>query len=174
MIWTYAVGNHHIHIQDAYYGKRLHMTSGYRALPLYSSALDPLLCGFVRPTFQLPQVCRQIYCESSPLMYTKNRFSFDSLRATDGWIKSRPLGQKRLVTSINVPFQYMNLYYGGFRKPFNEKFPNIKQIGVPLMFLYLSRELDEKEQDTQNRIVFNIKEYEGQGVNVVYQSRIQM
>ncbi|KAF2132950.1 hypothetical protein P153DRAFT_333723 [Dothidotthia symphoricarpi CBS 119687] len=173
IIWTYAVGGHLINIRDPYYRKRLSMKSGYHASPLSISAQSPLLHQYVSPTFKLPQVCRQIYCESSSLIYTQNCFAFGSLRAIDNWIKNRPLGQKRLVTSIDVPFEYMRLYYGSLRKFFREKFPSIKRIGVHSMVLYLSCGVHESEEKTMTRIADNIKMYEGQDIDVVCHGRIK-
>ncbi|KAH8733045.1 hypothetical protein GQ44DRAFT_766109 [Phaeosphaeriaceae sp. PMI808] len=127
-IWKYALGYHKIDI-GGHNLKRRWLVGRVRDIrPFCAATYFPR--NFVRPNFALPRVCRQIYVESSAFIYTLNTFGFDSYTSLDGWVRDRPLGQKRLVDSVNIPYDYMHFYYGGFRKTFREKFPNITRVGV--------------------------------------------
>ncbi|KAF1949088.1 hypothetical protein CC80DRAFT_581879, partial [Byssothecium circinans] len=85
---------------------------------------SPPSYNYIQPRFQLPRVCRQIHAETAPIVYSRNTFGFDTLQAMDRWIRNRTSAQLELVTSINVPFEYMRLYNHKFRKTFKEVFPN--------------------------------------------------
>lgn len=141
---------------------------------LYPSSFCPL--GFVRPTFQLPRVCRQIYVESAPYIYTLNTFAFHSVATFDRWIKNRCLGQKRLIASLDVPRTYARLYRSGFCKSFRTKFPNISRIGIDNWTLFCEYEEIRRSPGNNGRaaldmwveakakIIADIKNTEGQGV----------
>jgi hypothetical protein len=124
---------------------------------------------FVRPTFALPKVCRQMYVESSSFIYTLNNFGFDSQKTFDRWIKDLTLGQKCLVASVDMPYEYTHLYCKGFRRSFRQKFPNIKRIGVASMVPVFSRQrLSESINDAKIRITSLIKAKEGEDVEVAW------
>ncbi|KAF3040226.1 hypothetical protein E8E11_007275 [Didymella keratinophila] len=125
-IWRYALGDHQVDIQD--FSQEEPVDSVYDLQTLYPDTL--CLPGFVRPTFQLPRVCRQVYVEASPYVYTLNTFAFHKLATFDRWVKKRCVGQRRLISSLNVPRTYARLYRSGFRKTFTAKFPNISRIGI--------------------------------------------
>jgi hypothetical protein len=100
-------------------------------------------------------------------MYTLNNFSFDSFRTFDRWVKNRVIGQKRLVTSLDVPYEYMRLYRHGHRKLFRQKFPNIKRIGIDTYEPYFTyHKSGVPFQEAKNKTVRDIKEKEGQNVEV--------
>lgn len=115
-----------MHIEDL--SQKEPNDSIYDNRTLYPDTLCPP--GFVRPTFQLPRVCRQIYVESAAYVYTMNTFAFHSIATADRWIKNRCVGQRRLITSLDVPRTYARLYRSGFRKNFTTKFSNICRIGI--------------------------------------------
>lgn len=125
-IWKYSLGYHKIDFSHRSQGQSVQPTLDIR--PLRTATYFPR--PFVRPSFALPQVCRQIYVESSPFIYTLNTFSFNGSRSFDRWFKDRPLGQKRLVASVNVTADYAKIYLGGLRSAFSQKLPNIKRVGV--------------------------------------------
>ena len=134
--------------------------------------------GFVRPTFQLPKVCRQIYLEASPYVYTLNTFAFHTVAALDRWIKNRCVGQRRLIASLDVPRTYMRLYRTGFRRTFKSKFPNISRVGVDNWTLFCDydqiRRLPKNKGEgaidmwieAKANIIMEIKEKEGQDLDV--------
>ena len=133
--------------------------------PLHAATHFPR--SFVRPTFALPQVCRQVYVEAAPFVYTLNTFGFDGFVAFDRWVKNRPLGQKRLVNSVNMPYDYMHLYRHGFRKSFCQKFPNIVRIGVDEHVPLFSRTSRYDTLDmAKKRTIEFIQEQEGAEVKV--------
>lgn len=92
--------------------------------------------GWIVPNFTLPRVCRQIYVESAPFIYTNNTFTFDLLLTIDAWIKRLTHGQRRLVASIDVPPQYMRMYRSNRRKRFFRTFPNLERVGVSSCWQY--------------------------------------
>ena len=125
-IWQYALGEHCIDIRDLNTEEPTASIHDNHT-PSPDPHHHPL---FIRPTFQLPKVCRQTYLESSPYIYTLNTFAFHSLATLDRWIKNRHAGQTHLIASLNIPRTYMRLYRTGLRRPFTSKFPNIAHIGV--------------------------------------------
>lgn len=126
----------------------------------------PVQWNYIRPTFLLHKICRQMYVETSPLIYTLNTFTFNNVDTMDRWIKDRAPGQLRLVTSVDVPMEYMRLYHLGFRKKFCAKFPGIKRIGVDILVPYFSRYMSETLEESKARILRKIKEWEGEHVEV--------
>ncbi|KAJ4325868.1 hypothetical protein N0V94_000430 [Neodidymelliopsis sp. IMI 364377] len=161
-IWKHALGDHLIDIQ--YLSHEVPMDNIWDINTVYpSSTLVPP--GFVRPTFQLPEVCRQIYLEASPYIYTLNTFAFHSLLALDKWIKNRCLGQRRLIASLDVPRTYVRLYRSGLRKTFRSKFPNIERIGIDNWTLFC--EYDESRRLHENKLEEPLKLWEDAKVGIV-------
>ena len=108
-----------------------------------------------------------MYVEASAFIYTLNTFGFDSYAAFDRWVKARPLGQKRFVASVDVPYDYMHMYRHGFRKSFCDKFPNIVRIGVDEHVPLFSRRFGEKDLVlAKERTIEFIHKREGRAVNV--------
>jgi hypothetical protein len=108
-----------------------------------------------------------MYIEISPYIYTLNTFGFDGYTTFDRWIRHRPLGQKRLIASINMPYDYTHLYHDGFRKSFREKFPNIKRIGIDDHVAIFSRTSQETDIEmARQRIVKSVRDKEGANVRV--------
>lgn len=67
------------------------------------------------------------------MIYTLNTFGFSDRHTLDGFIRDRALGQRRLITSIDVSFEYFRLYHMEFRKRFRVTFPNIKRVGIHIL-----------------------------------------
>ncbi|KAJ4335492.1 hypothetical protein N0V95_008889 [Ascochyta clinopodiicola] len=178
-IWRYALGEHEISIQDL--SREEVVSDEYDIRTLYSDA--PVAQGFIRPAFQLPRVCRQLYFESSPYVYLLNTFTFYSVAAFDQWIKNRCLGQRRLVTSLDVPRIYTRLYRSGFRRSFRKKFPNIQRIGIDNWTLFceyneMRRLLENKQvgamniwNDARAKIIAEVREREGQQIIVAWHGK---
>ncbi|KAF1839896.1 uncharacterized protein K460DRAFT_437847 [Cucurbitaria berberidis CBS 394.84] len=163
-IWNYAVGYHQINISHSSYGRSSPIVSSCEVRPLYTNAN---LRTFIRPTFQLYKVCRQMYVETSAMIYMLNTFGFKGSGTFDRWIKKRAIGQRRLINSVDIPYEYMRLYRGGFRKLFREKLPNIKRIGVDMLVPYFSQHLGEDSLEmAKQRVIDFIKEKEGECVKV--------
>jgi hypothetical protein len=139
------LGDHQIDIQDL--SQEEPVDSMYDLRTLYPDTLCPP--SFVRPTFQLPKVCRQIYVEASPYIYTMNTFTFHSIATADRWTRSRCVGQRRLIASVDVPRTYARLYRSGFRRTFRSKFPNIQRIGIDNWSLFC--EYDELRRLPENK-----------------------
>jgi hypothetical protein len=100
-------------------------------------------------------------------MYSLNNFAFDSYRTFDCWIKNRVIGQKRLITSIDVPYDYMRLYRMGHRKVFHKKFENIKRIGVDVYEPYFAHhKFGVPFNEAKNKTMQEIKQKEGQDLQV--------
>ncbi|KAF2622060.1 hypothetical protein BU25DRAFT_415585 [Macroventuria anomochaeta] len=173
-IWRYALGEHQVDIQDLSHEEPIN--SIYDIRTLYPDTLCPP--GYVRPTFQLPKVCRQIYVEASPYVYSLNTFAFHSMATLDRWIKSRCVGQKRLIASLDIPRTYMRMYRTGFRRSFRSKFPNISRLGVDNWTLFCDydqiRRLPENKGkgaidmwvEAKANIITEIQEKEGQGMSI--------
>jgi hypothetical protein len=127
---------------------------------------------FVKPAFTLPSVCRQVYVETAAMVYTLNKFTFTDLQTLDRFIRDRELGQRRLITSIDVPFEYFRLYADEIRKLFRQTFPNIKRIGIHVQIALstqrvipwtwsLVRPLKEPLSDTKKRLEGYVQKKEG-------------
>jgi hypothetical protein len=153
-------------------GKLNDVKLGYDARPegLQDGSVIPRI--FVKPAFALPRVCRQMYVETAATVYTLNTFTFTDLQTLDRFIKDRALGQRRLVTSIDVPFEYFRLYADDFRKLFRQTFPNVKRIGIHVQVALstqrvipwtwsLVRPLKEPLADTKKRLESWAREKEG-------------
>lgn len=172
MIWKLALGDHQIDIQDVRIEEPIQSIYDMRTV------YPVTLCtpGFVRPTFQLPRVCRQIYTEAAPYVYTLNTFAFHTINTLDRWIKNRCVGQRRLIASVDIPRTYSRLYRSGFRKTFRSKLPNISRIGIDSWTLFCGydemRRLPESKGrgalemwvDAKARIIAEIKDKEGEDV----------
>jgi hypothetical protein len=133
-------------------GKLNDVKLGYDARPegLQDGSVIPRI--FVKPAFALPRVCRQMYVETAATVYTLNTFTFTDLQTLDRFIKDRALGQRRLVTSIDVP--------------------NVKRIGIHVQVALstqrvipwtwsLVRPLKEPLADTKKRLESWAREKEG-------------
>jgi hypothetical protein len=159
------MGYHHIDIGNRSCNHSWPIVPRLDVRPLYPARHFPRI--WVRPTFALGQVCRQTYVESSSYIYTLNTFKFDSCATFDTWFGKLPLGQQRLVTSVNVPYDYMRLYWHGFRKSFIKKLPNIQRIGIDDNIPRFSR---KSEADTvemaRARIVELIRAKEGNHLEI--------
>ncbi|KAF2831596.1 hypothetical protein CC86DRAFT_402107 [Ophiobolus disseminans] len=159
-IWMYTLGYHNVNIGLRSCKRSWPIGHTLDVRPLHPASRFPRI--FLRPTFHLPEVCRQIYVESAAFTYTLNTFSFDSRKTFDRWVKARPLGQRELVTSVNVPYDYMHVYRHGFRRTFCEKFPNIARIGVDEHIPFFERRYGEKDVIlAKQRTVAFIHEKEG-------------
>jgi hypothetical protein len=123
-IWQYAIGYHQIDIGHRRLEQLCADEPARNVRPSNPATHFPRT--FVRPSFALPRTCRQMYVETSPYIYTLNTFGFESVAVFDRWTKNRALGQRRLVASIDMPYDYMHLYRGGFGRTFRQKFENIK------------------------------------------------
>ncbi|KAF2874936.1 hypothetical protein BDV95DRAFT_303514 [Massariosphaeria phaeospora] len=120
-IWDYAVCGNQVLIHDPPHATLPGVGGSYEIVG--DSTTMP-------PNFKLPQVCRQTYVETGPLIYSNNTFRFQSGKALDHWIKRRALGQRRRVQSLDIPTVYMSFYQKRRRREFNKTFPDIKRIGV--------------------------------------------
>ncbi|PSN62284.1 hypothetical protein BS50DRAFT_624977 [Corynespora cassiicola Philippines] len=90
---------------------------------------------FIRPTFQLPRACRQLYAETALLIYQLNHFEFDldprtayvfraegggggragkyggfSFNIMDLWVERRAAAHLRAIPSIESPVLYSEQY----------------------------------------------------------------
>jgi hypothetical protein len=178
MIWDYAIGHHQIDIRNKLRdGKLYDVKLGYEARPeaIQSGSITPRV--FIKPTFTLPSVCRQIYVETAPKVYTLNTFTFTDYRTLDRFIKERALGQRRLIASIDVPFDYFRMYSDDFRKPFRQTFENLRRIGVHAQVALsmqriipwtwnLVRPIKEPLADTKKRLECWVQEKEGADLEV--------
>jgi hypothetical protein len=98
--------------------------------------------GFIKPTFQLPRVCRQLYAETALLPYTLNHFKFNEqwlykqggkysgtgYTAMDVWIESRIPAQLKAIRSLEVPPRYWSSYTSCRRPAFKKRFPGLKKV----------------------------------------------
>ncbi|KAL5121361.1 hypothetical protein ACEQ8H_000829 [Pleosporales sp. CAS-2024a] len=165
-IWQYALGHHRVSMHRVRDGRRYApIRLGVSVRPMH--ATTSLGCSFVCPNFSLARVCRQVYAEAAAFAYSLNTFAFDSYATLDLWAKKRVVGQRRLVASIDMPYNYTQLYRLGFRKPFHAKFDNIQRIGVHANVAAFSR---RSEADgiavAKARVVEWIKRKEGEQVCV--------
>ncbi|KAI4708984.1 hypothetical protein J4E89_006386 [Alternaria sp. Ai002NY15] len=178
-IWAYAVGYHQVDIHDYSCVRRwdirlTHVTHPLTKGPNTSSS-------FVQPTFAVPKVCRQMYVESSAMVYSLNNFGFDNLDTCDRWILGRPLGQRRLIVSVDMPFGYYSLYKDGFRKLLRQTFPGIVRVNLHTKMAEMSQRIvtstwfhtvptREPLNDTKQRFVDQVKKKEGDGIEVDWYS----
>ncbi|KNG47733.1 hypothetical protein TW65_05538 [Stemphylium lycopersici] len=140
-IWQFALGYQQIDIFDKSGGQIWHVKPSHDARPIAGSTTNSQ--SSVKPTFALPRVCRQIYVEAAAIIYTLNTFSFSSQQTLDGFIRHRALGQRRLIISIDVPFNYFRLYHMEFRDRFRIAFPNIKRIGIHILAAQITQRVLE-------------------------------
>ena len=125
--------------------------------------LDP-----IASVFQLQKVCRQIRGEVSPYLYQLNTFVFCDSRTLDRWIDNRSVDQLRCIESILVPFDYIHLYFGGFRKSLREQFPRLKQLLLTTLCLSAFRRRNESVEQRTERILHRIWDQEGDDLDVVW------
>jgi hypothetical protein len=160
LIWEYAVGGHQVDIHGRHRRCKFLDKVYVHSAPLESET------NFVTPNFRLPQVCRQIYAESAHMVYTLNTFGFNNGHTMDRWIKKLPLGWKRVITSIDVPFSYMRLYRNGRRQSFQRKFPNIQRLGIDLMYPNYIREQGESYEHAKARVLELIHDWDSKETRV--------
>ena len=169
-IWELALGFNHIDIREDIRQRSWPITSTVAIRPthvLIDKSRPLLPRSFVRPTFAAPKVCRQMYVEASRYMYTLNNFAFDNYRTFDCWIKNRVIGQRRLVTSIDVPYDYLRLYRTGHRQLFHKKFENIKRIGVDVFEPYFAHHtFGVPFIESKNKTLQELKHKEGQDLQI--------
>ncbi|KAG9188466.1 hypothetical protein G6011_02389 [Alternaria panax] len=175
-IWQYAVGYHQVDIHDYYSSLRrwdirlTHVTHPMRRGQNTSSS-------FVPPTFAVLKVCRQMYVETSPMIYRLNNFGFDNLDTFDRWIKGRALGQRRLVLSVDIPFAYYSLYRDGIRKRFRQTFPAIIRVRLHSKMAEMNQRVlpdtwfhavptKEPLEDAKRRFVTEVQKKEGEDIDV--------
>ncbi|KAI4685260.1 uncharacterized protein J4E84_005987 [Alternaria hordeiaustralica] len=117
----------------------------------------------------------------SELMKILNNFGFDNLDTCDRWILCRPLGQRRLIVSVDMPFGYYSLYKDGFRKLLRQTFPGIARVNLHTKMAEMSQRIvtstwfhtvptREPLNDTKQRFVDQVKKKEGDGIEVGWYS----
>jgi hypothetical protein len=175
MIWQYAVGYHQVNIHNYSPAPRWDIRLTHVTLPFTEGPNSK--ASFVPQTFAVHKVCRQMYVEASAMIYELNNFGFDNLDTFDRWIKGRALGQRRLITSVDIPFGYYRLYRDGFRKLFRQTFPGITKVRLHLAMAEMSQRVlpdtwhhavptKEPIEDTKKRFADQVKKKEGEGVDV--------
>jgi|SRR5690242_17755044 len=97
--------------------------------------------------------------------------------------QNRCVGQRRLVTSLDVPCKYTRLYRNGLRKTFRNKFPNIERIGLDNLTLFCNydeiRRLPENKgrsasvmwAEAKAKSVQDVRDREGQHTVVEWHGR---
>ncbi|KAH6878825.1 hypothetical protein BKA58DRAFT_453056 [Alternaria rosae] len=179
-IWEYAVGHHQIDIHDYSHVRRWDIKLTHVTSPLNKGINTS--SSFVPPTFAVPKVCRQMYVETSSMVYTHNNFGFDNLDTFDRWILNRALGQRRLVTSVDIPFGYYSLYRDGFRKLLRRTFPGITRVRLHIKMAEMNQRMDartwswsvpikEPLEDVKKRFIDEVMKKEGEGLGVGWYNR---
>jgi hypothetical protein len=118
-----------------------------------------------------------MYIETSAMVYTLNTFTFTDLHTLDRFIKNRASGQNKLVTSVDVPFDYFRLYSDDIRKKFRQTFPNLKRVGVHAQVALSTQRVITKTWnwikpvkeplvDTKKRLEGWVKDKEGEDLEV--------
>ncbi|KAH7087195.1 hypothetical protein FB567DRAFT_61544 [Paraphoma chrysanthemicola] len=170
-IWKYTLGYHRVEIGHRNHKRSWPIGPTLQVYPLHPASRIPRI--FVRPNFALPLVCRQAYAEASAYIYTLNTFSFDGRASFDRWLKHRPLGQKSMIASVNMPADYWYPYRRGQRQAFWQKLPNIKRIGVDMtVAIYGRPSLDSDIRTAQERIVKSMHEKEGSHVLIEWHNGV--
>jgi hypothetical protein len=175
MIWEYAVGHHQIDIHNYSRVQRWDIKLTHISRPLNKG--PNASSNFVAPTFAVHKVCRQMYVETSAMIYTLNNFGFDNFDTFDRWILNRALGQMRLVVSLNIPFGYYSLYRDGFRKLLRQTFPSITRVSLHIKMAEMNQRVipgtwfhtvpsKEALEDVKKRFVDEVKKKEGEDLNV--------
>ncbi|CAO2656692.1 Nn.00g054950.m01.CDS01 [Neocucurbitaria sp. VM-36] len=105
------------------------------------------------------------------MIYMLNTFGFNGHKALDHWTTKRAIGQRRLITRVDIPYDYMGLYRGGFRKKLREKFPDIERIGVDIMVPYFGQRLEENSlEKAKQRVINFVEKKEGEDIKVDWYS----
>lgn len=121
-----------------------------------------------KPNFQLPMICRQMRSEISPFIYNLNTFTFSYKDTIDTWVKNRAPAQLRLITSVDLPAQYMQFYLTKRSMTLRTHFPNIERVGLDIYFVICERGLNETIECCQERLTKVVKESDGDGVKVYW------
>jgi hypothetical protein len=144
-IFAFALGGHDITIYSTIYSTTsclMDHTFGKDFLSYTAVSSDKEAQGFVKPAFQLPRVCRQIYSETATLAYVLNTFKFDRETLTknkgkysgngystmDLWLDRLLPAQIKAIQSLQVSRWYWRRYVSGLRPAFRNRFPGLKWV----------------------------------------------
>jgi hypothetical protein len=180
-IFAYVVGNYDICIgafNDKKYfdprpksdGKppKTHDHLYYRLITVilpHGADYRPAAPGDDLPNLSLPQVCRQIYAETTLLPYMLNHFIFvksiwalrknvggyvgrNNYTTLDLWLERRLPVQINALTCIAPMSQYLERYFAGKRAAFITRFPGLRVLDLGALRGYMDSELDT-ELDTE-------------------------
>jgi hypothetical protein len=184
-IFAYVVGNYDIYIgafNDKKYfdprtksdgtSSKAHDHLYYRLVTIilpHGADYRPAAPDDDLPNLSLPQVCRQIYPETTLLPYTLNHFIFVKSRwalrknvggyvggnnytTLDLWLERRLPVQINALTCIAPTIQYQEQYFMGKRSAFITRFPGLRVLDLGALRGYMDSELDEEldeELDTK-------------------------
>lgn len=144
-IFALALGGHEITITAGHksFDKKTRLYT--YVLTQTALPLSGVISGFVKPTFQLPRVSRQVYAETAILPYSLNTFKFTGhvnkrvgkhrglgYCAMDCWLDHRIPAQIKAIASLVVDDQYFYRYSEGRRPAFKNRFPALQTLIVDL------------------------------------------
>ncbi|KAF2118248.1 hypothetical protein BDV96DRAFT_597106 [Lophiotrema nucula] len=156
MIWVYALGGHRINVLEN--DNVVSHTSRLIDAPNDSAASSP--------TFQLPQVCRQLYAETALLPYQLNTFALKNTISKSGWVKSLCAAQRRSITSLRPNYVYWTEYSWYIRKPMTAIFTNLKSVDVTEYVRYPWVRIEDEYGRRIASIVESIRAREGSALEV--------
>jgi hypothetical protein len=147
-------------------------TSGYAQASLNDKTPQPT-------AFHLPEVCRQIYCETTTLAYKLNTFiiDFDIGGNRSIFLNLLP-AQRKAITAATPHSIFFEAYINcGDEEPLRKTLPNLKRVEVSndaISLIMAFRRNDNAtrtftEQDWQASVVEKVKMREGDDIEVVFE-----
>jgi hypothetical protein len=141
MIWDLAMGGHMV----AMSGHTDHPSSKHQTVDAIIRGKPYKTYGeelrYTVSAFHLPEVCRQIYLETSTLGYALNTFVFflghrgDYIDAMKVWGANLPPALAGVITDIGFSSYAFDFWRLGIFKPISKALPALKRIHIPKFML---------------------------------------
>jgi len=132
--------------------------------------------------FHLPEVCRQMYCDTATLAYQRHTFMVDDydMGDKDELLSSLLPAQRNAITAMAPASPFFESYISdpdSHRKAFRRSFPNLERIVVPsdaLELIIVFNKSGGKDrtgwttENWQQWVVERVEKTEGEDIKVVF------
>ncbi|KAF2831131.1 hypothetical protein CC86DRAFT_463099 [Ophiobolus disseminans] len=175
-IYALAIGKHYAKIKRKVYSETAESyfvrTVGYAQVSLQVKTCQPT-------AFHLPEVCRQIYCDTAIMAYQRHIFIVDSfdLGEESQFIAALLPAQRNAVVAVGPKTRFFESYVSNhYGKVFRKRFPGLKRIEVAPDALSLIQSFNRHEdkngswsdEEWKQWAVEKVQQREGDDVEVVF------